>query len=239
MEKVVPTNLDKTLALLTQISTGYFPSVLSSALGPGSMVMLDLIVEHKLNIEVVTIDTGRLPKETYNLMQAVFSRFGPVLKVLYPDATEIGDWVQRNGVNGYYQSVELRKQCCNIRKVLPLKRFLVGKKAWLTGLRREQSPTRAAIEVRQWDSNYNLYKFNPMVDWTAQEVWAYIHSHSIPYNKLLDEGYKSVGCTPCSRAVRPSEDERAGRWWWERGSLKECGLHFDPKSGRLMRNDDH
>ena len=202
--------------------------------------MLNMIVRaHNLNIEVVTIDTGRLPNETYSLMQAIFSRYGPVLNILHPDAAEIGGWVQRKGVNGFYQGVELRKQCCNIRKVSPLKRFLDGKKAWLTGLRKEQSLTRAAIEVRQWDSNYDLYKFNPMTDWTAREMWAYVHSHSIPYNKLMDKGYKSVGCAPCSRAVGSSEDERAGRWWWERGSLKECGLHFDPKSGQLKRNDDH
>lgn len=233
------TNLDRTTALLSEISADYAPAVLASALGPESMVMLDLIVAHDFNIEVMTLDTGRLPKETHALLQSVVSRYGPVVRVVYPDAEEIGTWVQKHGPNAFYQSIDRRMECCAIRKSTPLKRrVLEGKKAWLSGLRKEQSQARANIEECAWDDEHHLYKFNPMADWTADEVWGYIHAYSVPYNKLLDQGYKSVGCAPCSRAIKPGEDERAGRWWWERDTLKECGLHLDPRSGTLKRDLD-
>src|SRR5699024_3217221 len=162
--------------------------------------------------------------------------YGSIIKVLTPRPDEIDPWVRKYGPNAFYQSVERRKECCAIRKVNSLKRALEGKKAWLTGLRREQSHARAQMSEYLWDEENRMHKFNPMIHWTSEELWAYIHEHSVPYNALLDKGYKSVGCAASSRAVKEGEDDRARRWWWERGSVKECGLHLDPRTGRLERS---
>jgi len=227
--------LSETLGVLRTIAAEYQPAVLANAFGPESMVMTDLIVKHELDIGIFSIDTGRLPEETHALAHSVHRRYGHVISMVSPDAGEVAAWTAEHGQNGFYDAVELRHGCCNVRKVEPLRRVLAGKKAWLTGLRREQSATRRDLTVTEWDDGYGLQKFNPMLDWTTEQVWAYIDDHRVPYNKLYDRGYTSIGCAPCTRAVAPGEDPRAGRWWWELDSVKECGVNFDPKTGRMQR----
>ncbi|MBS0576137.1 MAG: phosphoadenylyl-sulfate reductase [Proteobacteria bacterium] len=227
--------LVRTLALLARIDRDYRPAVLANGFGPESMVLTDLIARHDLAIEIISLDTGRLPDETHILAQNAFKRYGARIRMISPDPAALQDWVLANGPNGFYQSVEQRRDCCRLRKVEPLRRVLAGKKAWLTGLRREQAPSRGQLGEHAWDGEHGLDKFNPMIDWTAAQVWAYIHDHSVPYNALHDQGYPSVGCSPCTRAVAPGEDIRAGRWWWERETAKECGLHMNPSTGQLER----
>lgn len=227
--------LERTLERLREIEHDFRPAVLANAFGPESMVLTDLIVREKLDIQIISLDTGRLPEETYRTAQNVRQRYGAVVTMVYPDQDEVQDWVTKNGPNAFYDSVEMRKACCAIRKVHPLARVLAGKRAWLTGLRRGQGTGRADLPLTSWDDGYGVHKFNPMVDWTSDEVWAYIKDHSVPYNALHDQGYPSVGCAPCTRAVSPGEDVRAGRWWWEQDTPKECGIHLDPATGRLGR----
>jgi thioredoxin-dependent adenylylsulfate APS reductase len=228
--------LSETLAVLRRISADFRPAVLANAFGPESMVMTDLISKHGLDIEIVSIDTGRLPEETHALAHSVHQRYGPVISIVNPDADEVAAWTARHGQNGFYDAVELRMECCGVRKVQPLRRVLAGKQAWLTGLRRQQSTLRQDLSVESWDESYGLHKFNPMLDWTTEQVWAYIREHRVPYNKLHDRGYASIGCAPCTRAVAPGEDARAGRWWWEMDSAKECGIHLDPSTGKMARS---
>ncbi|HET8605211.1 MAG TPA: phosphoadenylyl-sulfate reductase [Marmoricola sp.] len=227
--------LQETVGLLRTIASDYRPAVLANAFGPESMVMTDLIAEHGLDIEIVSIDTGRLPEETHALAHSVHQRYGPIITMVSPDAAEVSAWTAQHGQNGFYDAVELRHACCGVRKVAPLRRILAGKRAWLTGLRREQSRTRQDLSASEWDEGYGLQKFNPMLEWTGEQVWAYIHDHAVPYNKLYDRGYTSIGCAPCTRAITPGEDPRAGRWWWELDSVKECGIHFNPQTGRMER----
>ena len=226
-----------TLALLRKIAADYRPAVLANAFGPESMVMTDLIAKHHLDIQIFSLDTGRLPEETHALAHSAHQRYGPIIEMVSPDADEVRQWVAENGQNAFYDSVEQRRGCCGVRKVAPLKRVLAGKKAWLTGLRREQSATRRDLEEFAWDEGHGLYKFNPMLDWTTEQVWAYIHDHAVPYNKLHDHGYASIGCAPCTRAISPGEDVRAGRWWWELDAVKECGIHLNPETGRMERTN--
>jgi UDP-sulfoquinovose synthase len=227
--------LSETLDVLRRISTDYRPAVLANAFGPESMVMTDLISKHDLDIEIISIDTGRLPEETHALAHSVHRRYGNVIRMITPEADEVAAWTAEHGQNGFYDGVDLRIGCCDVRKVLPLRRALAGKRAWLTGLRRQQSALRQDLSVETWDESYGLRKFNPMLDWTTEQVWAYIHDHRVPYNKLHDRGYASIGCAPCTRAISPGEDPRAGRWWWEMDSAKECGIHLDPTTGRMAR----
>ncbi|WP_418275964.1 phosphoadenylyl-sulfate reductase [Isoptericola jiangsuensis] len=229
------TALQRTIARLHEISRDHSPAVLANAFGPEAMVLTDLIVENDLGIEVVSLDTGRLPEETYRTAQNVRTRYGPVVTMVSPDASEVQDWVSRNGPNAFYDSVALRRECCGIRKVRPLAKVLIGKRAWITGLRREQSTERAELPLQSWDAGYGIVKFNPMVDWSNEEVWSYIRRHSVPYNALHDQGYPSIGCAPCTRAVSQGEAPRAGRWWWEQEEAKECGIHLNPETGRLER----
>ncbi len=228
--------LSTTLDVLRRISTEFRPAVLANAFGPESMVMTDLISKHGFDIEIVSIDTGRLPEETHALAHSVHQRYGPIIKMVSPDAEAVASWTAEHGQNGFYDAVDLRVGCCEVRKVQPLRRVLAGKQAWLTGLRRQQSALRKDLAVESWDESYGLHKFNPMLDWTTEQVWAYIREHRVPYNKLHDRGYTSIGCAPCTRAVSPGEDPRAGRWWWEMDSAKECGIHFDPATGRMSRS---
>ena len=230
--------LSGTLALLRTIVSEHRPAVLANAFGPESMIMTDLIAKHDLDIEIVSIDTGRLPEETHALAHSVHQRYGPVVRMANPDAAEVAAWTAEHGQNGFYDAVERRHECCEIRKVQPLRRVLEGKSAWLTGLRRQQSKLREELTEQTWDDSYGLYKFNPMLDWTTDQVWAYIKDHRVPYNKLHDRGYASIGCAPCTRAISPGEDTRAGRWWWELDSAKECGIHFDPTVGRMVRTSE-
>jgi phosphoadenosine phosphosulfate reductase len=178
-----------------------------------------------LDIEVFSLDTGRLPQETYTLMQAVSERYTTPLKVYFPDPASVERYVTENGVNGFYGSVDARKACCFARKVEPLRRALKGRGAWITGLRRDQAVTRGSLDVSSFDADFGLQKFNPLLEWSNKEVWAYIRQNDVPYNKLHDQFYPSLGCAPCTRSVTPGEDIRAGRWWWENPDSKECGLH--------------
>jgi phosphoadenosine phosphosulfate reductase len=213
------------IELLADIARGFNPAALASSLGADDMVLTDLIAKHAPTIEIFTLDTGRLHAETYRLLQQITDHYDLRIRVLCPSGEALERLVAEHGINGFYKSVASRKACCEVRKVEPLRRALVGKRAWLTGLRRAQSPTRASLPVREYDGANGLEKFNPLADWRENEVWAYIRAFGVPYNALHDCGYPSIGCEPCTRAVTPGEDIRAGRWWWEEPGGKECGLH--------------
>ncbi len=218
--------IDVTIALLQRIEADYAPATLANSFGAEDMVLMDLICQHAPGIGIFTLDTGRLNEETYTLNQRTRARYGVQVEAYFPAADAVQSYVQEHGINAFYDSVERRKQCCYIRKVEPLKRALKGKAAWLTGLRREQSPTRANLGHQEYDADNGLEKFNPLIDWTVQDVWDYIHAYDVPYNALHDRGYPSIGCAPCTRAITVGEDIRAGRWWWENPESKECGLHM-------------
>ncbi|MDO8207842.1 MAG: phosphoadenylyl-sulfate reductase [Gallionella sp.] len=217
--------VEQVKALLAAAVRDFSPVAFANSLGAEDMVLTDLIAKYQPDIEMFSLDTGRLPQETYDLMQAVRARYGAPLKVYFPAAPSVEAYIEKNGVNGFYDSVENRKACCYIRKVEPLKRALLGKKAWITGMRRDQAVTRGSLELSAFDADQGMQKFNPLLDWTNEEVWAYIKQHDVPYNKLHDRFYPSIGCAPCTRSVTPGEDIRSGRWWWENADGKECGLH--------------
>ena len=200
----------------------------ASSLGAEDMVLADAIFTADLPIAVFTLDTGRLPRETLELLERMRSRYSPEVEIFRPQADEVARYVSTHGANAFYESVELRKSCCHIRKVEPLARALKGRDAWLTGLRRAQSVTRTDLPLREFDAAHGLVKFNPLADWSEEEVWAYVRDREVPYNALHDRGYPSIGCDPCTRAIRPGEDIRAGRWWWESRDSKECGIHLSP-----------
>lgn len=203
-----------------------FPAInFANSFGAEDMVLTDIIMREKLAIEIFSLDTGRLPAETYTLMAEAESTYNTKLKVYFPKHEVVEQYVQTKGINAFYESIDLRKACCHMRKVEPLQRALNGKQAWITGMRAEQATTRANLPVQEFDEGNKLEKFNPLSDWTEQEVWAYIRLHEVPYNKLHDTFYPSIGCAPCTRAVAMGEDVRAGRWWWEDPTSKECGLH--------------
>lgn len=211
--------------LLDNIQRDFAPVVFANSFGAEDMVLTDLIARHYSEIAMFTLDTGRLPQETYDLMQKVRQHYGVSVQVYFPDTASVENYVAQHGPNGFYESVALRKSCCYLRKVEPLKRALLGKQAWITGMRREQAVTRDSLEIASFDSTHGLHKFNPLCDWTNQDVWDYIRHHEVPYNALHDRFYPSIGCAPCTRAITPGEDIRSGRWWWENPDLKECGLH--------------
>jgi len=213
------------VSLLEEVVSGWLPAAFATSFGVEDMVVLDLIARHAHQIEVFTLDTGRLPEETYQLMSRVRDRYPVRIRVYVPDSGAVETFVERNGPNAFYESVAQRKECCRIRKVEPLGRALEGKKAWLTGLRREQSPERATLGAKAWDAANGLYKFSPLLEWTTEDVWAYVRREGVPYNALHDRGYPSIGCAPCTRAVAPGGDIRSGRWWWEESGSRECGLH--------------
>jgi phosphoadenosine phosphosulfate reductase len=209
---------------LKRIEANHAPAAFACSFGAEDMVILDAIAVNARRIEIFTLDTGRLPEETQALLETVRDKYPVAIRTYFPDGATIQAWVEQNGPNAFYKSVAQRRQCCHIRKVEPLQRALQGKKSWATGLRREQSAARQVLELETWDEGNGLTKFSPLVDWTNDDVWAYIKTHDVPYNALHDRGYPSIGCAPCTRAVQPGEDLRAGRWWWESTS-KECGLH--------------
>lgn len=206
-------------------AAGLRPAAFSTSFGAEDMVLLDLIHRHGLPIASFTLDTGRLPEETYRLMQAVERRYGHCVQVFFPDADAVQQLVALNGINGFTESVAKRKACCRVRKLEPLQRALAGKAAWITGQRSAQSVTRAELRPRERDAERGLEKFNPLHDWSDDDVWNYIRAHGVPYNELHDRFYPSIGCAPCTRAIAAGEDLRAGRWWWESADTKECGLH--------------
>lgn len=217
--------IENVRTLLAEIERDYAPAGLASSFGAEDMVLTDLIARHYSGIEIFTLDTGRLPEETHQLMREVADRYGVRLRIYYPDNRSLERHVSSHGPDAFYQSVELRKACCEVRKVEPLRRALAGKKAWITGLRREQAVTRKELPVSAFDHDNGLHKFNPLADWTNLDVWTYLRNHEVPFNALHEKGYPSIGCAPCTRAITPGEDVRDGRWWWENPETKECGLH--------------
>jgi phosphoadenosine phosphosulfate reductase len=210
---------------LREIAAAHPGVGLASSLAAEDMVLTHAIYSQDLPIEVFTLDTGRLNPETLAVVDAVAARYGRGLTVMHPDAAAVDAYVSEHGAHAFYESVPLRKACCEIRKVVPLRRALAGRPAWITGQRREQAVTRGSLTEQEFDSVFGLEKFNPLASWTFDDVWAAIRALDIPYNALHDRGYPSIGCEPCTRAIKPGEDLRAGRWWWESSDSKECGLH--------------
>jgi phosphoadenosine phosphosulfate reductase len=197
----------------------------ANSLGAEDMVLVDLIRKNKLNVEIFSIDTGRLPSETYHLIQEVEDKYEFKIKIYFPNQEKVESYVNLNGINAFYNSLDLRKSCCGIRKVEPLNRALKDKKAWITGMRQEQSQTRQTLQEEEFDEAHQSQKLNPLSSWSENEIWAYIKMNEVPYNALHDQFYPSIGCAPCTRAISEGEDVRAGRWWWEDPQNKECGLH--------------
>ena len=197
----------------------------ASSLGAEDQVIAHMIATGALPIPAFTLDTGRLFQESYDLIERTRDALGLVIAPYVPDAHEVEEMVRDAGVNLFYRSVEDRKRCCGVRKVAPLARALAGRVAWITGLRQEQAPTRSDVRAVGWDEANGLYRIAPLWDWTEAQVWAYVREHEVPYHVLHDRGFRSIGCAPCTRAVKPGEDARSGRWWWEHPDQKECGLH--------------
>ncbi|MFJ3047097.1 phosphoadenylyl-sulfate reductase [Herbaspirillum chlorophenolicum] len=232
----------KTQATLDTIAAQYAPAVFASSLAAEDMVLTDLILRGKLQdkIGIFTLETGRLHKETLGMLDRIRETYDYDVTPYRPQPEAIEAYVKNHGLNAFYDSVELRKECCRIRKMEPLNRALAGKASWITGQRRAQSVTRAELHVQERDESHGAHgmeKFNPLADWSEQDVWDYIRANDVPYNPLHDQGYPSIGCEPCTRAIQPGEDIRAGRWWWENPDSKECGLHV--VDGKLVRIKAH
>jgi phosphoadenosine phosphosulfate reductase len=198
---------------------------LSTSLGLEDQVLTQMVAEVDPSTRVFTLDTGRLFPEAYDLMDRTSKKYKINLEVFFPNAREIESMVAQKGINLFYDSIENRKLCCRLRKLVPLARAMQGLDAWITGLRREQSVTRENMQVVEWDASNNMLKINPLIDWTESQTWDYIKEYKIPVNPLHKKGFASIGCQPCTRAIEPGEDVRAGRWWWENPETKECGLH--------------
>ena len=199
---------------------------LATSFGAEDQVLTDMVCKISKSPMIFTLDTGRLPEETYEVMEATRKKYGVKIEILFPEHKKVEEMVNENGPNLFYGSIEARKLCCRIRKIEPLKRKLSESQAWICGLRTEQSVTRTGLNKIEWDDAFGLIKVCPLADWSAERVWEYIRKYDVPYNKLHDEGYPSIGCEPCTRAVKPGENIRAGRWWWEEPEHKECGLHL-------------
>jgi phosphoadenosine phosphosulfate reductase len=244
--------LSKALQARAQDSVSQLESALAefknvcyaNSLGPESMVLTDLIwgpaagtqtaapsAAALSEIEIFSIDTGRLYPETYDLMERVQQRYGRALRIYYPLAGDLEGWVGANGINGFRDGIDQRRGCCAIRKVEPFRRAVSGRGAWITGIRRAQSASRAMAAPVAWDGEYGLHKVSPLLEWTEKEIWEYIRRKRLPYNTLHDKGFPSIGCAPCTRAVQPGDDQRSGRWWWERNESRECGLHPRRQAG--------
>lgn len=207
----------------------FYPKIsFASSFGAEDVVVIDLMVKiNKNNTRIFTLDTGRLNPETYDVMDKIQKKYDIIIETLFPNYLDVEKMVYEKGINLMYQSIADRKLCCEIRKVHPLRRFLATLDAWITGIRRDQTFTRTNIKKIEIDaSNNGIFKINPLADWTNEMVWEYIKKNDIPYNKLHDLGYPSIGCAPCTRAILAGEDLRSGRWWWETDKHKECGLHW-------------
>jgi phosphoadenosine phosphosulfate reductase len=222
IQEIERNSLPEAVSLVADLFPGKV--VFSSSLGQEDQVLTDIIFKNNLPVKIFTIDTGRLFNETYELLDKTTARYKKQVQVYFPEAVDVETFVATKGINSFYESVDNRKGCCYIRKVKPLNRALAGAEVWITGLRAEQSENRKDMPIIEWDENRQLYKFNPLIHWTYDEVLDYIKEFNVPYNTLHDKGFISIGCAPCTRAIEPGEDARAGRWWWE-ASHKECGLH--------------
>ncbi len=211
--------------LLQSAQENYASIVFASSFSAEDMVLTDLIGLHYSGIRIFTLDTGRLPEETYSLIKKVEDSYHIHIQLYFPDTSAVEKYVVQNGLNGFYDSVDARNACCYIRKVEPLKRALSAQNAWITGLRRDQATTRKNLTEVEFDSENGLQKINPLLDWNMPDIWDYLAKFNVPYNALYDKGYASIGCAPCTRAIAVGEDIRSGRWWWENPETKECGLH--------------
>ena len=231
--KDLATLIAETSATLERVVRDFTPAVFASSLAAEDMVLTDLILKAKLPIKIFSLETGRLHPETLAMLDRVKERYGYEIALYKPQPEAVEAYVAQNGLNAFYDSVEMRRECCRIRKVEPLGRALAGNQAWVTGQRRAQSATRTSLMVEEDDPAHFMTKFNPLADWSEQDVWDYIRANDVPYNALHDQGYPSIGCAPCTRAIEPGEDVRAGRWWWENPDSKECGLHM--VDGKLIR----
>ena len=222
-----------TRATLERIASEFSPAVFASSLAAEDMVLTDLILKAQLPIAIFSLETGRLHPETLAVLDAVKAKYGYDVELYRPQPEAVDAYVAQNGRDAFYNSIEMRRECCRIRKVEPLGRALAGKKAWITGQRRAQSSTRSDLSIQEDDLAHGMFKFNPLADWSEEDVWNYIRANDVPYNALHDQGFPSIGCAPCTRAIEPGEDIRAGRWWWENPESKECGLHI--VDGKLIR----
>lgn len=200
-------------------------SALSSSLGAEDQVLTDMMLKLDKSANIFTLDTGRLHPETYNVMDETNLKYSVKLDVFFPKNEDVEKLYETQGINGHFESIQNRKNCCGIRKMEPLKRALKPLKVWITGLRAAQSVTRTDMPIVEFDEHFDVIKVNPLINWSEEDVWEYIKANNVPYNKLHDQGYPSIGCAPCTRAVKAGDDIRSGRWWWENPEHKECGLH--------------
>jgi phosphoadenosine phosphosulfate reductase len=216
-------SITESLLLLTKRFPGKV--VFSSSFSYEDQVITDLILSNNIPVSIFTLDTGRLFAETYSVWNSTNEKYATKIKAYYPDNSLLEVYINEKGPNAFYESIANRKDCCFIRKVEPLKRALEGNAVWVTGLRTEHSPERKDLSLTEWDDNNKIIKYNPLLNWSNDEVKEYINKNNVPYNILHDKGFISIGCAPCTRAINPGEDSRAGRWWWEDAEKKECGLH--------------
>ncbi|MCF6190931.1 MAG: phosphoadenylyl-sulfate reductase [Cocleimonas sp.] len=226
-ESFATLELPDALSKLRELFSGKV--TLSSSLGPEDQVITDSIFCNDLDIDIFTLDTGRLFAESYDVLDKTVRKYEQNIQVYYPNTDAIEDYVFKKGINAIYDSTNLRKECCFIRKIEPLNRALEGVEVWITGLRGGQSNYRSNMNLFEWDEERNLIKFNPLLTWSTEDIWHYINIYEVPYNELHKKGFPSIGCQPCTRAIGLHENERAGRWWWEEEDKKECGLHATEK----------
>ncbi len=222
-DKIKGLDITQAIRLLSDTFAG--KAVFSTSFSLEDQVISHAILENKIPVDIFTLDTGRIFPETYSVWNSTNQRYQTQIKAFTADYKTLQDYLTEKGPNAFYESVENRKQCCHIRKVEPLKRALKGQQLWVTGLRAEHSAARQDLQMLEWDEGHQLIKFHPILHWTTEEVREFVTKNNIPYNTLQDKGFVSLGCAPCTRAIKPGEDFRAGRWWWEDDSKKECGLH--------------
>jgi phosphoadenosine phosphosulfate reductase len=222
-DRIVHVTISDALKLLEESFPGKV--TFSTSFSMEDQVITDFIHQSGIPASIFTLDTGRLFPETYSTWSRTLERYALTIDAYYPNTERVQEFVRSYGPNSFYESVDRRKECCHIRKVEPLKRALAGKAVWITGLRAEHSPNRSDMHILEWDEVNQVIKYNPLLHWSTEQVWEFINQHNVPYNSLHDKGFISIGCAPCTRAVRAGEDFRAGRWWWEDQSKKECGLH--------------
>jgi phosphoadenosine phosphosulfate reductase len=224
---------EELLRTLSAAARDHAPAAFSSSLSAEDMVVTDAILGAGLDIEIFTLDTGRLHGDTLALIGRIRARYGYDVRVYTPEPEAVARYVAMHGADAFYESIELRRECCRVRKVEPLKRALAGKRAWVTGLR-QVAAARDAVPLQAFDESYGVLKVNPLAQWSEENVWEYINANRVPYNRLYEQGYRSIGCAPCTRPTVAGEDVRAGRWWWEQGAVRECGLHMNAE-GKLVR----
>lgn len=228
-------NLDPESALAKIAEMFGTRAILSSSLAVESQVLTHMWCKVNPKPRVFVLDTGRLHEQTYETLNESMKFFGIKYEVMYPDAAEASAMVNQHGPNLFFESVEKRKLCCHVRKVEPMRKILSTAEAWITGLRRDSSVTRADLQKVEWDESNGLIKFNPIADWNTTQVWDYVRTHKLPFNSLQEKGFPSIGCAPCTRAIKPGEEERAGRWWWETPETRECGIHL--QDGKFVRTN--